>query len=175
VERGNTRKKGTNMETVRLYDPDTNTMQDIPARELSSDCLLVHVPGLSDVYVEAQKLKAGKTVRHQELPEELRQRIRRLHAVIKDLYQEPLEEWEEGFKHDARPDREVAVWERIAETFRHFSKGGNRELQNAVFEVARKCSAAARPDEVPLIVSSATLSLLGRDKVEEIVAFYVDH
>lgn len=162
-----------NKAIVRLYDPTTRTIREIPSRELSSDCMLADIEGIGEAYVEASKLKPGNTIRHQELPEELRKRIRDLYPIIRDVYESSLDKWEEGFKYDTNPDKEIASWERVAKTFQHFSEGETLDQQKAIFEVALKCSVAASRDEVPLIISSESLQLLDRHRVEDIVDFYL--
>jgi hypothetical protein len=55
-------------------------------------------------------------VRHETLPPDLLQKIRVLFkAVGRFVYDEAYtcQQWEEGFRHDNRPEREVKVWTRI--------------------------------------------------------------
>jgi len=56
-------------------------------------------------------------IRHASLPVDLLEKIRVLfHTVGRYVYDEKytLEQWETGFMRDAHPEREVAVWSRIA-------------------------------------------------------------
>jgi hypothetical protein len=64
--------------------------------------------------VRADRIKSGP-IRHEGLPDDLLERLRAIHAAIKDVYSTTLEQFEVGFMRDAHPEREVAIWERIVD------------------------------------------------------------
>jgi hypothetical protein len=160
------------METVPFYDFDTKTVQHIPVRELSGNCVLAEMDGVGRVYVDAHKLKPGSIVYHQDLPEDLLKRVKRLFPIFKSVYEPSYEKWVDGFKRDVHPDKEVDRWEQIARTFQHFCKSGNRKVQNAIFLVALKCTMVGHPDEVVLTLDPDPLNFLGKGKVLKIVAYH---
>ena len=65
------------------------------------------------IEVDIDSLKTGP-IRHRSVPDSLLQRIRAVHASIRDVYEMTLEQFEIGFMRDAHPEDEVAAWERIA-------------------------------------------------------------
>src|SRR5262249_41888528 len=69
--------------------------------------------------VNVSDLKKGP-IRHETLPNELLERIRSVHAVVRPYFSGTLEEWEIDFMRDLRPEREVAVWEAIVLAWRQY-------------------------------------------------------
>jgi hypothetical protein len=55
--------------------------------------------------------------RHSELPHDLIGRIRLIRAALVDIYPLSMEQWIDGFRRDAHPTSEVAVWEGIASRY----------------------------------------------------------
>ena len=53
-------------------------------------------------------------IRHETLPCELVESIRVIHQILGRWLPDTLEEFETGFKRDAHPDVEVAMWSRIS-------------------------------------------------------------
>jgi hypothetical protein len=68
-------------------------------------------------------------VRHEDLSEDLIQRIRRLPAVFVGVTTTPIDEWIDDFKRDAHPENEVAIWESIANAYQTVC--ANRPLDDA--------------------------------------------
>ena len=55
---------------------------------------------------------------HGSLPEALLNRIRKVWDVVKDgCYESSFERFEAGFLFDMHPEKEVAIWESIADTY----------------------------------------------------------
>jgi hypothetical protein len=42
------------------------------------------------------------------------ERIHKLRDTLTEVYHSPVEKWVDNFKRDADPDKELAVWEKIA-------------------------------------------------------------
>ena len=64
-------------------------------------------------------------IRHPELPAALIERIRRLEETFVEIYPVTHEEWLDGFKRDANPEREIAIWEYMASAYTQFLSTGN--------------------------------------------------
>jgi hypothetical protein len=62
-------------------------------------------------------------IRHTELSPNQMERIRKLRNTLAEVERSPIEKWVDNFKRDADPDKELTVWERIADGYtRHCSK-----------------------------------------------------
>jgi len=89
-----------------------------------------------------EKIKRGPII-HEELPESLVEKASKIYDALKELNLPSLknpEEWINDFKRDVYPEREIAVWEWIAEEFLKKTKGKEmsfekkREIFEKIFE-----------------------------------------
>ena len=65
--------------------------------------------------IKLTELKKGP-IRHPVLPEDLFLRIKAFKEILAGVDNMTLDEVIDDFKRDAHPEREIAVWERIANT-----------------------------------------------------------
>src|SRR5690242_16605909 len=63
--------------------------------------------------VKISDIKPGP-IQHQSLPDDLLKQIKEIYDLVGRYTCPTLEEWEIGFMRDMRPEREVAIWARIA-------------------------------------------------------------
>jgi hypothetical protein len=56
-------------------------------------------------------------IRHKELSPDQMERIHKLRDTLAEVEHSPIEKWIDNFKQDADPDRELTVWERIADGY----------------------------------------------------------
>lgn len=71
--------------------------------------------------MDVQSLRPGP-VRHPSLPDELVARVQAFHETLQAVDGFTLEERLDGFRRDVHPEREVAVWERLAGVYRAFCR-----------------------------------------------------
>jgi hypothetical protein len=73
---------------------------------------------------------------------ERKQRLAAIREVIADAYPVSQDDWEDGFRKDAAPEREIALWEHVTKFYSYFaSKGvptieGRKELLSFLFQCA---------------------------------------
>jgi hypothetical protein len=48
------------------------------------------------------------------------ERIHKLRGALAEVYHSPIEKWVDNFKRDADPDKELAVWEKIADSYTRY-------------------------------------------------------
>jgi len=48
------------------------------------------------------------------------ERIYKLRGALAEVEHSPIEKWVDNFKRDANPDKELAVWERIADGYTRY-------------------------------------------------------
>ena len=78
--------------------------------------------------VKVSVLKPGP-FRHESLPPEIHQTLSVLYESVGRYIDPTLEQWELGFMRDAHPEREVALWSKIAFAWREYHlryTGGDR-------------------------------------------------
>ena len=64
-------------------------------------------------------LKPGQ-IRHQGLSPKQMERIYKLRDTLAEVEHSSIEKWVDNFKRDANPDKELAVWERIADGYTRY-------------------------------------------------------
>jgi hypothetical protein len=157
-------------EMVRVYDFTTKKLFTIPERELAPGMVRARVAGIDgEVWVAAETLK-DSDYRHPPFPEDVRALIRRLHEVFKDVYPQTVEEWEDGFRRDQHPEREIAIWQRMADIYTHFTEGRslNSDQKKDIFQVILACVNNG-PRHVLTTTNPRTLS---RKRVKEIIDYF---
>lgn len=78
-----------------------------------------HRPGTFSV--NPKILKPGE-IQHQQLPKELENRIRKCFARLAEVDKTPIESIVEDFKRDQNPDKEIVIWEAVADAYDGFLK-----------------------------------------------------
>src|SRR5690348_902347 len=110
---------------VRYFDAETRQVVSIPAAELAPGMIRARIEGIDEpVWVDPAQLQAGP-VCHASLSPGQVAAVRAIQQALAEVYPRSLGEWEEGFKRDRHPDRELAVWLRIAGVFRRFAAEGH--------------------------------------------------
>lgn len=100
---------------VRYYDGETKTVVRIPKAELRPGVVLVQAEGDAEpMYADASALKLGSVQHHAELPSEIRSDIAQLAADLEDVHPQSVADWEDGFRRDRDPARELAGWLHLA-------------------------------------------------------------
>ncbi|MBL9216564.1 MAG: hypothetical protein JNG83_13890 [Opitutaceae bacterium] len=86
----------------------------VPKAELRPGVILVHLTGQdTPVYADPSQLVPG-AYRQPPFTGEAAECIRTLAAELQDVFPQSAEEWEDGFRRDLDPDREIASWLRVS-------------------------------------------------------------
>ncbi|MGL5093955.1 MAG: hypothetical protein ACRDD1_00090 [Planctomycetia bacterium] len=110
------------METVLYCDVESGRIVHMPAAELRPGCVQVRLEGVDGlVWIAAEHLSESP-VRHPPFGEPFRSHIQTIQETFAEHCGMPFEEWEEGFRRDADPDKEIAVWMHAAEVYDEFAK-----------------------------------------------------
>jgi hypothetical protein len=59
-------------------------------------------------------------IKHKGLSPNQMERIHKLRNTLAEVYHSPIEKWVDNFRQDADPDKELAVWERIADSYTRY-------------------------------------------------------
>lgn len=79
-------------------------------------------------WIDPKSLSSGP-IQHGELSAEQMKRIKALQETFHEVDPTPLEKWVEDFKRDNDPEREIRVYESMAEAYRAYCAGKNLTLQ----------------------------------------------
>lgn len=108
-------------DTVPLYDVDARSVVQIPRRELSSNAIQVQIQGMDGLFwVLPDQVQEGP-IKHDPFIEEIRDYLRHIHVAFSEHRDLTLEEWEDGFRRDTTPEREIALWSHAADVHLHFA------------------------------------------------------
>jgi len=147
-------------ETIPFLDAESGRIVRIPASELRPGAIQVRLQGCDEVvWALPEQLHQGE-VRHPEFDEGVRDYIRQIQAAFAEHRSLSFDEWEVGFRRDANPAREIAIWLHAADVYTAFA--GNEpaaDRRKDVYRCIVTCMTTG-PDAVwqvlrPQVVSQA--------------------
>ena len=154
------------METVRFYDVDSGKVVTIPASELAPGAVRARVHGIEGiVWLLPDKLQQGE-LKHPPFDEDIRAYIRQIQATFAEHRPLSFEEWEDGFRRDADPAQEIALWSHAADVYKAFaSDESSAERRQALYRCIVTCMIAS-PDTIWQVFRPGVLS---RSEAEQVV------
>lgn len=106
------------------------------------------------------------SMQHEQLTEDQSQRIKKLHETFAEVDKSSMEMWFDNFKRDMNPDKEIAVWERIAKNYTNYTsqKETSPQLKEDVFQTLLMCSMSSDEETI----KSLKLKILSQDEARKI-------
>lgn len=157
--------------TVRVLDSQTGKIISIPASELAPGMVLARMDSpegdLGEVYVDASTVETAP-LRHPPFDDNGREFLRRLAYHLAEVCPRTVEDWEDGFRRDTHPEKEMLVWANIVNSYLHFSAGRVRELTKKQDIFLLLVSYFTNGPEAAL--ATTPLRALSRKRAAEIVA-----
>ncbi len=153
-------------EMVPFLDASGRVLQ-IPLSELQPGMVQMRIKGREGlVWVRADHLKPGSEIRHPPFDEGARAYIRRIQEAFAEQHPLSFEEWEDGFRRDANPEEEIAIWSHAANVYRAFADNEvSPERRKDIYRVIVTCLTAS-PDTVWRVLKP---EVLNRPEAEEVV------
>jgi hypothetical protein len=112
---------GSSGELVPFFDVESGRVVRIPASELRPGVVQARVQGIEGlVWLLPGQLKQGD-VKHPPFDEGTRTYIRQIREAFAEHRPLSFEEWEDGFRRDANPEREIALWSHAADIYTAFA------------------------------------------------------
>ena len=137
---------------VRVYNPNTKAVSEIPSSELAPGMMLCEMEGVGLVYVHHSHIKIPEGRRHEELNEECNKAATIAYQILSGVSRfETLEKWLDGFLEDTHPNREIGVWLRLAGTYEMYSAGRPKEVQQDTYNLLVACSVSSRSDALHVV------------------------
>lgn len=152
------------MKMVNVYDFDTKIVSAIPAPELAPGMIEAEVEGIGKVWVQASKGKFQTEYQHPPFSDEVREILRRLRKIFHEFYPRTLDEWEDGFRKDRNPDREIAIWLRMGAVYEECTvkRGLTRHQREGYFKFILLCTTCERAH----IFEVADLTAITREQAD---------
>jgi hypothetical protein len=156
---------------VDVYDFGTRSVRRIPARELSPNMVQARLEGVAGVvWLDARELNAN-TYQHPPFTEEIRDHLRQIMASIGEVYPLSLEQWEDGFRRDANPEKEIALWLHLAEVYSRLTAEADLSLgqKTDYFRILVGCMNSPRKHVLQVV----TLSEISKAEATSVIeAFF---
>jgi hypothetical protein len=148
----------------------------VPRDRVPAGYTRVYVQDRGEVFLDPTWVGVEAELRHSPFTAEALGRLRVLQAVFADVYPRSLEEWEEDFRRDQTPWREVALWEMIAVAFRRYTQhlSGSGELAVQKRRDVFALIMGLVNDGIPSVAAGAKFGAVGTltaNRVREIVAY----
>jgi hypothetical protein len=153
---------------VPYLDPETNRVVHIPAAELAPGSVLARIQGHErPVWISAAVLRPSP-LRHPPFPEDVREQIRQIQRTFAGVRPMSLEQWEDGFRRDLHPEREIALFlyagEILARLLEHGVGAGAANREREIYQVLVACMTGS-PEHVRHLVGQTALSPLDVQRV----------
>jgi hypothetical protein len=175
---------------VNYFDPKTGKVVAIPVHETTDGMVLCKVEGHTEpVWVERETAEAAgllqggrfemvdacnvrpSPIQHSTFGPEVRPLLEKIHSTLPWMYgddADPIGRWEEGFRRDIHPGREVALWLYMVEVLEHFTQGRelNDEQKQHIFQVVSAVVNSGGEREAVMKTLPRTLSKKRADAIE---------
>ena len=158
--------------SVAIYDFETRELRWVAAQALPTGLLQVQVTGIDHpVWVDPAKLKQGG-LRHPPFEPEVREVFTQLKLALDEVYPRTIDEWEDGFRRDSDPEREIAIWMHIANVYQAVTSKRPFSLtaRHDILKVLLACTTAPREFVLQTVPITAITEDDARATIE---AFYV--
>lgn len=153
-------------ETVRFYDVESGKVTTIPAAELAPGAVRAQVEGIEGiVWLLPEKLQQSE-IQHPPFEEGVREYIRQIQETFAEHRPLSFEEWEDGFRRDANPAPEIAIWLHASDVYIQFAgEEPDAARRRDVYRCLIACMTATRDT----IWRVYTPEVLSRPEAEQVV------
>lgn len=150
---------------VPFYDVPSRRVVHIPPAELRPGCIQARVEGIDEiVWLLPEQLQQSE-IRHPPFTEEIRDYIRIVHMAFAEHRPISFEEWEDGFRRDAHPEREIAIFVHAAYVYAEATEHEeSAQRRHEIYQLLIACMTTS-PESVWHVVK---LNSVTRDEAEAI-------
>jgi hypothetical protein len=158
--------RGRPAETVPYFDVESKRVVRIPPSELRPGVVQVRIEGIEEVvWVSPEQLRPGE-IRHPPFDEEVRAYIRQIREAFAEQRPLSFEEWEDGFRRDGTPEREIAIWSHAADVYTAVTAAEDApERRRDVYRVIVACMTTS-PDTVWRVLRPEALT---REEAQQVI------
>jgi len=162
-------RRSEKVPTVPYWDATSKRVIRIPKAELAPGAIQARMEGQQElVWLLPEDLQQGGHL-HPPFQEDVLLYIRRIQSTFAEHRPISVEEWEDGFRRDANPTQEIALWIYSAEIYEEFTQGETLAARRAdVWRVLVACLTTSSEGVYDVLRTSA----LSREEAERIVRRY---
>jgi len=112
---------GSSTKRVPFYDVESGRVVQIPASELPPGVVQARIEGVEGlVWLLPDQLKQGDVLQA-PFDQGIQAYIRQIQEAFAEHRSLSFDEWEAGFRRDANPEREIAIWSHAADIYTAFA------------------------------------------------------
>jgi hypothetical protein len=155
---------------VRFYDFQEKRCHLIPANEITSEMIEVRIEGENETaWVYVSQLKSSDKFLHAEFNDETRQLIDQIKGYIDDVYYLSRDDWEEGFRKDKNPMKEIQGWLKVGRIYRNMTSTGEytEGQKNDLLNIILGCGSGKNAEA---IYSSIEFRSFNKEKVLDLIS-----
>lgn len=110
--------------------------------------------------------------RYDEFPPVVVTQIKEIQQLLSDVYPKSYQEWEDGFRRDEHPLREIELWLIVAQGYQHFSESLDvgAHAKQEIFKVL--LMRTMQEFNAEQFIAAHTPKYLSQDQVQEILDYY---
>lgn len=147
---------------VTVFDFTTRTFTSIPQSELAQGMAKAKFVGHEgSVWIDpnqAVHLAKSSPYRHPPFAGERQNAVLSLVDAFPDVKDHTYEFWEDGFRKDVHPDREIAIWLHMASVYRRFAVGRSLPYRQELFRLVVTCGCNADPKRISSVFKRNLIS-----------------
>ena len=158
---------------VAIYDFDRQEVIWVAGRDLPAGLLHVQMEGLDHpVWVDPGRINQGSQYQHPPFTPEVRDLFAQLKLALDEVYPRTIDEWEDGFRRDRNPEKEIVIWLHIAKVYKActFGRPLSLEAKQDYLKVLLACSSGPRD----LVLQSVALSAITEVDAAGAIESYFD-
>lgn len=155
------------MEKVKVYNFQTKRTITIPMEELAPGMVEVKISGLEGTYYVDSTQIISDEYRHPTFKGCLKEKIDKLRSILVEVRPCSYEAWEDGFRRDKNPEREIDIWLNIANKYQQWTenKFRNSKQKKEVFTLLHSCMTGAKET----VLMRCKLNFIDKESAQEII------
>jgi hypothetical protein len=144
---------------------ESGRIEHVPLSDLPPGAVRAQVDGIDGVvWLRPELLKQGE-IRHPPFSEEIRDYLRRIQGAFAEHRPLTLADWEDGFRRDANPEREIALWLHAGDVYTDFARGEpSAERRRDLYRCVVTCLTTG-PDAALEVFRPETLTRVEAERV----------
>lgn len=152
---------------VEVYDIESGSISKVSQELLGPEFVRIDLEG-KIYWADSNQLKQN-THQHKEFEGERKRRVSRIQEELTEVNEQSYIEWEDGFRRDANPDKEISIWEHIIAVYKNnITEENSLRQKREIYQVAVVCSFSERS----VVLDQVKLSEISKIKALEIINDY---
>ena len=154
-------------EKVEVYDFDSKEVILMDQTDLGPHMVRINLEG-NIYWADSNQLQLND-YQHAPFRGETKERIIRLQQNLKEVYYQTYEEWEDGFRRDKNPIKEISIWEHIVSIYQKFSSNvDSPEARYDIYQISLVCSYS----EANAVLDQVELKSISKELAQSIIQEY---